>query len=155
MPAKAPPLHPPAQQRIAELGTTLRARRKALGINLSTVAEAAGMSRITLSRIEKGEASVTLGAWLNVVNALALDLRLEEARPQQAGEDETIELPANISLSDYPELKKLAWQVHGVESLRPAEAFDIYERNWRHVDEQALNLQERELVRKLRLVFAS
>lgn len=41
-----------------------------------------------------------------------------------------------------PQLKRLAWQVHGAETLRPAEALDIYERNWRHVDKAALQAHE-------------
>ena len=49
-----------------------------------------------------------------------------------------------------PQLKRLAWQVHGAETLRPAEALDIYERNWRHVDKAALQAHERALIDALR-----
>jgi transcriptional regulator with XRE-family HTH domain len=155
MPAKLSSSDPQARQRIVKLGAALRSRRKALGISIAAVAEAAGMSRVTLSRIEKGEASVTLGAWLHVAGALGLELELAEPQRMAPGAEATITLPASISLEQYPELKKLAWQVHGIGALRPAEAFDIYERNWRHVDEQALSPQERELVRNLRLLFGS
>ncbi len=63
-------------------------------------------------------------------------------------------IPARIKLADYPQLKQLAWQVHGTDALTPAEALSIYERNWRHVDVPALEQRERQLVDALRLGFA-
>ena len=40
--------------RLQELGAQIRARRKALGVSATAAAESAGMSRVTLHRIEKG-----------------------------------------------------------------------------------------------------
>ena len=62
-------------------------------------------------------------------------------------------IPARIFLSNYPQLKQLAWQVQGAETLSPTEAWDIYERNWRHLDELALTAHERQLIDALRLAF--
>jgi hypothetical protein len=56
-------------------------------------------------------------------------------------------------LEDYPQLKQLAWQVQGTSALKPAEAFDIYERNWRHVETSAMEIQEQNLIDALRLAF--
>ncbi|OGT29844.1 MAG: hypothetical protein A2W28_05305 [Gammaproteobacteria bacterium RBG_16_51_14] len=56
-----------------------------------------------------------------------------------------------MHLADYPQLKQLAWQVHGTDELTPAEALSIYERNWRHVDVKALEPRERQLVDALRI----
>ena len=36
------------------LGAQIRAQRKALGVSATVIAEAAGVSRVTLHRIEKG-----------------------------------------------------------------------------------------------------
>jgi len=63
-------------------------------------------------------------------------------------------IPLRIHLSDFPQLRKLAWQVSGVDTLTPAEALDIYERNWRHLDESALIDEERKLINGLKLVFS-
>ena len=41
--------------RLQDLGARIRARRKSLGVNATAAAESAGMSRVTLHRIEKGE----------------------------------------------------------------------------------------------------
>jgi len=60
-------------------------------------------------------------------------------------------IPARILLADYPQLKSLAWQVQGTDALTPQEALDIYDANWRHVDVQAMNARERDLVEALRL----
>lgn len=54
---------------------------------------------------------------------------------------------------DYPQLKQLAWQVLGTVELTPAEMLSIYERNWRHVDVQALAPRERHLVDALRMAL--
>lgn len=58
-----------------------------------------------------------------------------------------------MRLADYPQLKQLAWQVHGVDELTPAEALSIYERNWRHIDLAALQPHEQQLVEGLRLAL--
>ena len=67
--------------RLLALGEQLRAQRKRLGVSATTAAEAAGMSRVTLHRIERGEPSVTMGAWLNAAAALGLELGVVDARP--------------------------------------------------------------------------
>jgi transcriptional regulator with XRE-family HTH domain len=54
------------------LGAPLRARRKALRVSSSVAAEATGMSRVTLHRIERGEPSVAAGAWANAMTALGM-----------------------------------------------------------------------------------
>ena len=138
------------------LGAQLRARRKALGVSATVAAEAAGMSRVTVHRIEKGEPTVAMGAWANLAAALGVELLVQVpqstagAVPAGAGW-----VPVRIALSDYPQLKALAWQVHGVDALRPAEAFDIYERNARHLDAQAMQPNERDLWLALQEAFAA
>lgn len=136
------------------LGAQLRAKRKALGVNATVTAEAAGVSRVTLHRIEKGEASVTMGAWSNVAHALGLNLAvLEPVLTGSAAPDRSAWVPVRIVLADYPQLKALAWQVQGVDALTPVEAFDIYERNARHLDMSAMSPQERDLWRALQQAF--
>ena len=131
---------------LSQLGGEIRARRKALGVNATATAESAGISRVTLHRIEKGEPSVTMGAYMNVMAALGLSL------PGQAATEDTEKqevIPARIKIDDYPQLRQLAWQVHGTESLTPLEARDIYERNWRHLDQSQLADKERQLINAL------
>jgi hypothetical protein len=50
-------------------------------------------------------------------------------------------------------LRALAWQVHGTETLTPAEALGIYERNARHLDMQAMSANELALLQALRLAL--
>ncbi|MBC7603974.1 MAG: helix-turn-helix domain-containing protein, partial [Ramlibacter sp.] len=57
MPATHPPLAPPAIDSLNTIGATLRARRKAMKVSAVAASEAAGISRVTLHRIEKGEPS--------------------------------------------------------------------------------------------------
>jgi transcriptional regulator with XRE-family HTH domain len=138
------------------LGQQIRTRRKALGINATVAAEAAGLSRVTLHRIEKGAPAVTMAAYLNVMAALGLDFSLNVTTDQAAvapAADRTGWLPARVRLGDYPQLKQLAWQVHGIDELTPAEALSIYERNWRHIDVAALQPHEQQLVDALRLAL--
>lgn len=130
------------------LGAQLRARRKALGVSMVAAAEVAGISRVTLHRIERGEPSVAVGAWMRVVAALGLSCELHAAIAGDA--DSSASIPVQIRLADYPQLRKLAWQVHGVDALTPLEAWGIYARNVRHLDERALDERERDLIANLR-----
>ncbi|TFZ02180.1 XRE family transcriptional regulator [Ramlibacter henchirensis] len=145
MPATAPPLtHDPADQ-LARLGERLRLHRKRQGISATAAAESAGMSRVTLHRIERGEPSVTMGAWVSIATALGLQLDLRDPGASR----EAPALPDRIRLADYPQLQKLAWQLQGVEDVSPQEALSIYERNWRHVDGNTLTMKEIALVHAL------
>jgi transcriptional regulator with XRE-family HTH domain len=143
--------------RASVLGQQLRDRRKSLGVTAMATAEAAGMSRVTWHRIEKGATSVTLGAWLSAVAVLGLDAEIRQP-PAENGESTTDpsgleSIPVRISFADYPQLKLLAWQVQGVDSLSPREALNIYERNWRHLDLQTMEPQEQHLITALQQVF--
>jgi transcriptional regulator with XRE-family HTH domain len=156
MPAKPPIIASITKARLIALGQQIRAHRKALRISATTAAEAAGMSRVTLHRIEKGEPAVTMGAYVNAMAALGLNFGLVAPAESFEADDAANRegwIPARIGLRDYPQLTQLAWQVHGAETLSPIEAWDIYERNWRHIDEQALAVSERQLIAALRLAF--
>jgi transcriptional regulator with XRE-family HTH domain len=154
MPARAPIVASTATDKLIELGKQIRAHRKALRISATTVAEAAGISRVTLHRIENGEPSVTMGAYLNAMEALSIDfgiIKSTELTAAALNVDRTGWIPARIRLADYPQLKQLAWQVHGTDELTPVEALGIYDRNWRHLDVNALEPHERQLVDALHI----
>jgi transcriptional regulator with XRE-family HTH domain len=157
MPAKAPPNPALVAEQLAALGVQIRAQRKALRVSATALAEAAGMSRVSVHRIEQGEPSVTMGAYLNVLAALGMTFSATVAGDEPAenrADDKAGWLPARVRLADFPALKQLAWQVQGTDELTPREALGIYERNWRHVDEAALLPRERNLIDALRLAFA-
>jgi hypothetical protein len=48
----------------------------------------------------------------------------------------------------------LAWQLDEQVVLTPREAFDVYERNARHLRSNELTLREKTLIENLRKVFA-
>jgi transcriptional regulator with XRE-family HTH domain len=157
MPAKSPALGAQAAEALTSIGAALRKRRKELRVSGIAAAEAAGISRVTLHRIEKGEPSVTMGAYMAVFGALGLGVLVAPrdeiaiaATPSRAGW-----LPARVRIADYPKLKELAWQVHGTPELTPREALGIYERNWRHLDPATLLPEERDLVDALRQALGS
>ena len=154
MPQKSPPLTELTTAKLQSLGASLAARRKALGVSATVAAEAAGMSRVTLHRSEKGEPSVTIGAWSNAIAALGMHLKLQDietVKPKPT--DRSGWWPVRIALADYPQLKALAWQVHGTDHLTPVEAFDIYERNARHLDLPTMAAQEQALWQALQQAF--
>ncbi|WP_396269555.1 helix-turn-helix domain-containing protein [Ideonella sp.] len=154
MPSTAPLTTAPSVALLKQIGEQIHAQRKSLGISATVTAEAAGVSRMTLHRIERGEPSVTAGAWTNVLAALGLGLTA--TGPELAAtttpplEDH---IPVHIRLADYPQLKALAWQVKTSERLTAAEALDIYERNARHLDASAMSPSERALLNALRTAF--
>ena len=142
-------------EKLVAIGLQIRTQRKALKINATVAAEACGISRVTLYRIEHGESSVTMGAYMNALAALGLDLRAVSSTDVAAKSTEhpPLWIPARVRLADYPQLKQLAWQVHGTEELTPAEALSMYERNARHLDMQALEPAERTLIDGLRVAL--
>lgn len=144
MPATTPPVPPLAQHNLAVLGERLRAARKRQRVSAVAAAEAAGISRVTLHRIERGEPTVAMGAWAALAGAIGLTLGLLDANAAAPPK-----VPARIRLRDYPQLRKLAWQLHGVDELSALEALQLYERNWRHVDRAALTPGEAALVEAL------
>lgn len=148
MPAKSPPIGDILAAQLVALGQRVRAQRELHKVAATSAAEAAGMSRVTLHRIERGEPSVTMGAYLSAIAAVGLQLELTEPEAQQGRVPGTPVL-GSVRLDDYPQLKRLAWQLHGVTELLPAEALNLYERNWRHVDQGQMGLGERELVQTL------
>lgn len=147
----------PGAAQLQALGQQLRARRKALRVSSTAAAEAAGVSRVTLHRIEKGEPTVAGGAWAQAMAALGMVLqaRNTEEKPtndvNQGNPANLAEwIPVRVHLQSYPQLKALAWQVHGTDTLSPAEAWGIYERNARHLDMAAMSPTELALLQALR-----
>lgn len=151
MPAAAPPNTPADRELLVRLGERLRRARESQKVSAVAAAEAAGISRPTLHRIERGEPSVAMGAWVTLASALGL--RLEAIDPHAPAPDAP--LPERIRLEAFPQLKQLAWQLPGVEDLSPKEALDLYERNWRHVDAGRLTPAEAGLVRALARAFGA
>ncbi len=147
MPAASPPVGPGARTLLEELGAGIRARRKELGVSATTAAEAAGMSRVTLHRIEKGEPSVTIGAVAAAAHAVGLVLSVVGVEAGRPAPPEP--LPAVIPLADFTQLKRIAWQLGDLTTVTPREALSLYERNWRHVDVASLDDVERAFLRRL------
>ncbi len=146
----APSITPPQPEVLARLGERLRALRKQQKVSATAAAEAAGMSRVTWHRIERGEPSVAMGAWISAGAALGLSLDWTDP----AAPNVLQPLQDRITLADFPQLRQLAWQQPGVQELTPQEALALYERNWRHVDRQALTLREIALIQALTTTLA-
>lgn len=142
MPPATPAVASTDQQRLALLGERLRAARKRQRVSAVAAAEAAGISRVTLHRIERGEPTVAIGAWVAAASALGLAFDLPDAHAT----GKSLKLPKKIRLRDYPQLNQLAWQLHGIDEISPGEALQLYERNWRHVDRAALSRDEAALI---------
>ena len=164
MPSTAPTTVHHAKAVLTAIGRQLRTHRKALKVSATTAAEAADISRVTLHRIEKGEASVTMGAYLNVMTALGLNLGIQAANAMPGDGPAKVDsgqnthkgwVPARIALANYPQLQQLAWHVQGLKELTPAEALSIYERNARHLDLQAMEPHERDLMGALRVAYGT
>ena len=148
IPAQAPPVGEVLATRLQALGERIRAHRERQKVSATVAAEAAGMSRVTLHRIERGEPSVTMGAYLSAIDAVGLQLELRDpqARPAKA---DIARLPERVRLADFPQLERLAWQLHDVDELSPQDALNLYERNWRHIDRARMEPAERALLQAL------
>jgi transcriptional regulator with XRE-family HTH domain len=129
MPAASPAPGEAARGDLVALGAALRARRKALRLSAVTTAEAAGLSRVTLHRIERGEPSVTVGAVAAVAAALGLQVGVTSSSTTEPASL----LPARIPIAAYPELRRLAWQLAADTVLSPHETWSSAEKIAAHV----------------------
>lgn len=73
MPAKAPLLFPKSVRELAALGERLRLARLRRRFSAQTVSARADISRQTLSKIETGDAAVTLGNYMQVLRVLGME----------------------------------------------------------------------------------
>ena len=127
------------------LGGQLRARRKNLGLTMDDVAKKAGLSRVTLYRVEKGEPSVNAGALVRVARVLGTHIAV--------GGDGDGGLPPSIRLSDYPGLSRLGWQLAPDTELSPYETWSLLSRTWRHLDDTAITAADTRLITQLEQRF--
>lgn len=67
------PLLPSLQRSLNELGENIRLARLRRNISATLLAERAGMTRVTLRRIERGDPGATMGAYANVLKCLGLE----------------------------------------------------------------------------------
>ena len=116
MPAKSPAISSAVTEQLAALGARIRTHRKDFRVSATALAlaEAAGMSRVSVHSIEQGEPSVTMGAYLNVLTALGMTFSatvMGDEPSENTADDKACWLPARVRLADYPQLKQLAWQV--------------------------------------------
>jgi len=145
---------------LVALGERLRLARRRRRKTAEDVAARAGVTRVTLRRVERGEPAVMMGTYVKVMAALGLaqDLVLV-ARDDTYGrrlQDEPLlrkpaaaRAPRKIRLADYPRLREIAWSTDPAASITPAEAFALYERNWRHLDRDAMDPKEQDLIARL------
>jgi transcriptional regulator with XRE-family HTH domain len=80
------PLLPSSQRLLEDLGQRLELARLRRGLQSKQVAERAGMAALTLRSIERGSATVTMGAYLAVMQVLGLEDDLSQiARSDETG----------------------------------------------------------------------
>jgi len=146
---------------VQALGERLRMARRRRKMTAHQVAVEAGITRVTLRRVEAGELGVLMGTYLRVLAILGLaqDLilvarddtlgrRLQDEELTRSAAPKT-ERAQRIRLANYPMLREVAWSTDQEAELTPREAFALYERNWRHIDREAMNRRERDLVERL------
>lgn len=54
-----------------------------------------------------------------------------------------------LILANFPQLKLIAWNRRGDSLVHEKDALALYERNWRFVDQAALDPVERDLIDRL------
>ncbi|AZO31320.1 MULTISPECIES: hypothetical protein [Mesorhizobium] len=56
---------------------------------------------------------------------------------------------ATIVPAEFPQLRALAWSRDISRPIPAEEAFALYERNWRFVDQKHLTVREKQLIQEL------
>lgn len=95
MPSKPLPMFPAEKKLLVDLGERLRLARLRRRFTAELVSERAGISRMTLSRVERGSPAVSLGVYLRVLSVLNLegDLSLLAADDRLGRRLQDLELP--------------------------------------------------------------
>lgn len=77
MPRSAQPLFPQTQRRAEGLGERLRLARRRRRMSLADLAARVGVSRGTLSRLERGDLATSLGTLARILGVLGLEEDLD------------------------------------------------------------------------------
>ncbi|GAB2880912.1 hypothetical protein GCM10027093_15170 [Paraburkholderia jirisanensis] len=77
MAKKTSPLLPAGTLRLQQFGERLRLARLRRKLTALQVAERAGMTVVTLRNLERGNAGVTIGAWLAVMQVLGIEADID------------------------------------------------------------------------------
>lgn len=116
------------------LGTTIRRLRVEAKLTQAEVAQRAGITRQKLIDVEQGKRGVAIGTFVAVVDALGLQWELR---------------PRTVRIADFPQLRRITWNLDPDSDLTEPEALAVYERNWRHVDQDGMSADERKLLERL------
>ena len=77
MPASQPPMYPAQKKLLSGLGERIRLARLRRKLAVDIACERAGVSRMTLYRLEAGSPAVALGTLIRVLSVLSLENDLE------------------------------------------------------------------------------
>jgi transcriptional regulator with XRE-family HTH domain len=78
------PMFAATEAQLVQLGERLRLARLRRGIGVDALAASAGLSRVTVFRVEKGASSVAMGAYARVMETLGLAADLDLVAQQDA-----------------------------------------------------------------------
>ena len=99
MSKKATVVLPQTQEILIQMGEQIRLARLRRHLSAELVAERAGISRMTLSNIEKGSASVAIGSYaavLHALNGMDKDLLLVAKDDELGRKLQDLELPTRL-----------------------------------------------------------
>lgn len=60
-----------------------------------------------------------------------------------------------LALKDFPQLRLVAWNLRDDDQVDEQEAFALYERNWRFVEQTQLQAPEKALIERLTQQFGA
>lgn len=94
------PVFPAVAKQLQNLGLRLRMARERRKLSQELFAERMGVSRETLRRLEKGDASIAMGTFMRALRVLGLDKDVDQlAADDDLGRKlQDLELPVNRSL---------------------------------------------------------
>ena len=139
-------------QILQQLSTMIAMRRRQRHLKQADLATAAMVSLKTVTNIETSIDKHDIGIQkvLRILRELDIAIELKAVKPNTCV---TVQVNSTVSptipIEDFPQLKLLTWNRSHDGMLNEVEAFELYERNWRHIDEANLINKEQNLIERL------
>ncbi|WP_395339532.1 helix-turn-helix domain-containing protein [Ningiella sp. W23] len=157
MPKPTQKIHQDSIEALKDIGAEVKQFRKSHSLTQIILAETLEIDRRTLAKLERGDASITIGTAFHILKCLGFSVSVQSPTQCEALSEALDKeyLPMQIKLSDYPVLRRCAWQLKADDTVTPPVAFTLYQNKKSDFETRNMSRKEQSLVACLEQVYGS